>query len=645
MEGVAADTNESYFNLKNQMRHRSLSSFILLFCLSLALLGCDRIPEEGTIVYDVDFPRADSDEAQGGSGSGSGTGGSGGGGGTTGSGSGSGGYDPDNSSIGYTLTESGGSTDIIEGTTDTFDIVLNSAPTDNITITVTTPNTGDVLISNAGGSLSPDNTTLTLTFTPLNWNTPQSVTVTGVEDATDEGGGTTAVNLTVSLTASLDTDWVPADIPDSTITANLTDSQATGPPSQITDLAVTDNGTQTITLGWTAASGAANQILYWSTTSPVTTSADNFTLSGTATSYVHGGLTAGTAYYYMIVPTNGLGSASPSNEVSGTPSSFTGCNTSGTLTDTDPDLLVHYPFSNSLADVKNLGTTGSPYTLTNVTSWKSVSVSGSVKYAQGCAYGQAAYFDSTTGYLVNEDFDNASISALNDNYTISMWLYPETSNDNSTARHAILSGYDSGGPDFQLEYRESTSVFEWNAVEKIKNSPYPANQWYHVALVKHDNGTGSTYVNGALASSINNHSTAWDLIGMGISRSRGTEGHWKGYIDEVKVYGRAFTADNVTNACLLYQECEKYVKPATPIGLTATNPGSGTSINLTWNTVTGADNYTVYWTDDPSTPIDPSNPATYDNSTTVTGTSDDCHRSNQRHKLRLHSSRYKYRWQ
>ena len=312
-------------------------------CLILSLgYACDRIPEEGTIVYDVDFPPADSCEASntcddggsssGGSGSGSGSGSGGGSGGsgngTTGSGSGSGGHDPDNSSIGYTIVESGDSTDVIEGATDDFTIVLNSQPTDNITITVTTPNTGDILISSGGGSLSADNTTLTLTFTPLNWNTPQSVTVTGVEDATDEGGGTTAVNLTVSLTASLDTNWVPADIPDSTITANLTDSQATGPPSRITNLSAVA-GVQKNTLSWTAAPTAANHILYWSTSSPVTTSADNFTLSGTATSYVHSGLTAGTPYYYMIVPINGLGSASPSNEVSGTPSSFTGCTTSG----------------------------------------------------------------------------------------------------------------------------------------------------------------------------------------------------------------------------------------------------------------------------------------------------------------------------
>ena len=405
------------------MRSWFLLSF-LFFSFVFVQSGCDQIPEEGTIVYDVDFPP---DEVPTGGGSGSGSGG--GGNGTTGSGSGSGGYDPDNSSIGYTITESGGSTDVIEGATDTFDIVLNSAPTDNITITVTTPNTGDILISSGGGSLSADNTTLTLTFTPSNWNTPQSVTVTGVEDATDEGGGTTAVNLDSLSDCS---HWIRIGslliFPDSTITANLTDSQATGPPSRITNLSAVA-GVQQNTLSWAAASGAANHILYWSTSSPVTTSADNFTLSGTATSYVHGGLTAGTPYYYMIVPINGLGSASPSNEVSGTPSSFTGCTTSGTLTDTDPDLLVHYPFSNSLGDVKNLGTTGSPYTLTNVTSWSRGSVGGSIKYAQGCAYGQAAYFDSTTGYLVNEDFDATNVTALSDNYTVSMWVYPETSND------------------------------------------------------------------------------------------------------------------------------------------------------------------------------------------------------------------------
>ena len=167
------------------MRSWFLLSF-LFFNFVFIQSGCDRIPEEGTIVYDVDYPRADevpSGGGAGGGGSGGSTGGGSGGGsggsgnGTTGSGAGTGGSAPDNSSIGYTIVESGDSTDVIEGATDDFTIVLNSQPTDNITITVTTPNTGDILISSGVGSLSADNTTLTLTFTPANWNQAQTVTV------------------------------------------------------------------------------------------------------------------------------------------------------------------------------------------------------------------------------------------------------------------------------------------------------------------------------------------------------------------------------------------------------------------------------------------------------------------------------------
>ncbi|NDB66167.1 MAG: hypothetical protein EB168_10975, partial [Euryarchaeota archaeon] len=367
-----------------------------------------------------------------------------------------------------------------------------------------------------------------------------------------------------------------------------------------------------------AQSGVSSFTLYWTDdNSDPGTSSDNITISDPSlTSYVHGGLDNTKTYKYRLVANVGAFTSSLSNMVSNSPSAFAGCSTSGTLTDTDPDLFVHYAFENSLNDIAGSGTPSSPYNLTNVTSWSGNSVSGTIKYAQGCAYGQAAYFDSTTGYLVNEDFDENNLAVLADNYTVSMWLYPETSNAPSTSRHAILSGYDSGGPDFQLEYRESTSRFEWNAIEKLQVSPYPVNQWYHVALVKHDNGTGSTYVNGALASSINNHSTG--LIGMGISRSRGTAGHWKGYIDEVKVFGRAFDGDDVKNACLLYGQCETLTTPAKPDNLTAANAGDGTSVNVSWNAVNGVDNYTVYWTDDPSTPIDPSNPSTYDGSTTVT---------------------------
>ena len=398
---------------------------------------------------------------------------------------------------------------VTEGTTDNMTFVLNYPPTDTITITLT-----------SGGADEAGISPTTLTFTPGNWNSPQTVIVTGVEDFVVDNDQSTAITTTISSNDSV--------YDNSTGYFNVTTVDSGRGPTSITSAVA---GEQQVTLNWSGPTGMDSYVIYYTNDgSTPTTSSDNITITdGTATSTVVGGLTAGLNYNFSIVAVLGSGSSPLQGPVAATPTSFTGCTTSGTLTDTDPDLLVHYPFSNNLNDVKNLGTTGSPYTLTNVTSWGSNSVSGTIRYAQGCAHGQAAYFDSTTGYLVNEDFDQTNVTALSDNYTVSMWVYPETSG--TQGRVALNSGFNTNGPDFQLEYKESTSYFEWNAVEKIKVTSYPAYRWYHVALVKHDNGTGSIYVNGALASSINNHSTGWDQIGMGISRSQGTAGHWKGYID------------------------------------------------------------------------------------------------------------------
>jgi hypothetical protein len=75
---------------------------------------------------------------------------------------------------GVVVTESGGSTDIIEGgATDTYDVVLISRPTFNVTVPIA-PN-------------AQQTTNLpSLTFTPLNWDVPQTVTVTAVQDGIEE---------------------------------------------------------------------------------------------------------------------------------------------------------------------------------------------------------------------------------------------------------------------------------------------------------------------------------------------------------------------------------------------------------------------------------------------------------------------------
>src|SRR6056300_1079439 len=108
------------------MRHRSLSSFILLFCLSLALMGCDL--REGTIVYDIEFPRADANYGGGGSSSDRS-------GNTTAT---------NDFGAGYRVSESGGSSSVTEsGAGDTLTIRLVLEPLANVTLALVSVDTGE----------------------------------------------------------------------------------------------------------------------------------------------------------------------------------------------------------------------------------------------------------------------------------------------------------------------------------------------------------------------------------------------------------------------------------------------------------------------------------------------------------------------
>ena len=83
----------------------------------------------------------------------------------------------DDGFAGVTITELGGNTEMAEGDSDSYDVVLMALPDGDVTITTEVrnrdPNTeGDVI------TLSP----ASLTFTPGNWNQPQTVTVNAVDD-------------------------------------------------------------------------------------------------------------------------------------------------------------------------------------------------------------------------------------------------------------------------------------------------------------------------------------------------------------------------------------------------------------------------------------------------------------------------------
>ncbi len=94
---------------------------------------------------------------------------------------------------GLSTTEAGG--------TASVEVSLASAPLQNVVVSVVSSDTGE-------GTVSPDS----LTFTPDNWDTPQTVTLTGVEDSLDDGDQSYAIQFSTSSTDLLYDGLAVADL-------------------------------------------------------------------------------------------------------------------------------------------------------------------------------------------------------------------------------------------------------------------------------------------------------------------------------------------------------------------------------------------------------------------------------------------------
>ncbi len=115
---------------------------------------------------------------------------------------------------GAAVTVSPTTADVTEGgATDTYTVVLKTAPTADVTVTVT---------ESAEAGTSPDS----LTFTSSNWFTPQTVTITAVDDEDAEGEHETSISHT---TSSSDPNYNVITVDDVNVT--ITDNEADSAPT------------------------------------------------------------------------------------------------------------------------------------------------------------------------------------------------------------------------------------------------------------------------------------------------------------------------------------------------------------------------------------------------------------------------------
>ncbi len=113
----------------------------------------------------------------------------------------------DDDTAGYTITPTTGLVTSENGTTATFTIRLNSQPTSNVTVSFASSKTTE-------GTVSPASVTFTPEAGSVSWDTPQIITLTGVDDtpAVADGNQPYTIVTTVSSTDTTYNSLDPADV-------------------------------------------------------------------------------------------------------------------------------------------------------------------------------------------------------------------------------------------------------------------------------------------------------------------------------------------------------------------------------------------------------------------------------------------------
>ncbi len=177
----------------------------------------------------------------------------------------------DDDTAGITVSPTSGLVTTEAGGTDTFTIVLDSQPTSDVTIPLSSSDATE-------GTVSPSS----LTFTPGDFDTPQTVTATGVDDNVDDGD--VGYQIITGAATSADPNYSGRDAADVSATNEDNDD---APAVSIDDITVnefdTGNTAATFNVSLSAASGKTVTVDFATANGTATSPADYQRTSGKLT--------------------------------------------------------------------------------------------------------------------------------------------------------------------------------------------------------------------------------------------------------------------------------------------------------------------------------------------------------------------------
>jgi len=199
----------------------------------------------------------------------------------------------DDKSPGITVNPTSGLATTESGGTDSFVVVLNTSPSYDVTIGLSSSDTTE-------GTVDPSS----LIFTSDNWDIPQNVTVTGVDDGVDDGNQ--AYTVVTAPASSTDWDYSGINPADVSVTNTDDDDPPTAPPSGLSATAVSSNQ---INLSWTDNSTNEDGFKIERKQGQDGSYAQIDMVGADITAYNNTGLSiiANTIYYYRIRAYNAFG--------------------------------------------------------------------------------------------------------------------------------------------------------------------------------------------------------------------------------------------------------------------------------------------------------------------------------------------------
>ena len=355
-------------------------------------------------------------------------------------------------------------------------------------------------------------------------------------------------------------------------------------------------GEQKIAVAWAAINGAVSYNLNWSNTAGYSAQIENVagqqvSSGSTEFSFIHAPLEAGVNHTYTIEAVDADGNAivSTPKTASALPLS---CPIKDTTLNQPQNLLAYYSFDGNLED--------------SVGDFDLTATGDSIVYGDGCANGTSGYFDGDGGYAYNVDFNDSNVSEVADgSWTIAFWVNADEDMNKFASMVSTTSvPEESWGKGFQIDVTDNlrprlfackravdcaeeanTENYD-NTMTAPREKALQLGEWTHIAVTM-DNQTAVMYLDGEEVISQSGLVTEFKRLKVGLNRWE--QQPWKGYLDELMIFGDALTADDVMT---VYNN----VLPAKPENLLVVNQ-TYSQLQISWDPLEGIDEYRVYYSE------------------------------------------------